>query len=340
MTRPTMKTKLIAIQLVAIFLAFGCCDPAHSQESQASQTSLESLLKTEKKIQSAVSKVMESVVAVTDNGGAGSGVVISSDGLILTAGHVMASRSGDFEILFPSGRTARARALGRNLNVDAGMIQIIDPGPWPHVDVARQLPAIGDWVVSLGHSGGYEVGRKPPVRTGRVLENRGHQFVTDAVLIGGDSGGPLFNLDGELVAIHSSIGDTIAENRHVKITTFKQHWTRLRRGDQWGKLPELDGDEEAKPTRPVRAKARMGIVVDRSATRARINKVHPNSPAQRVGIQAGDVVTEFDRVQITSSTQLINLIKNKRPGQAYWVEINRNNAYRFRAQVILEQFGQ
>ena len=305
MTRPTMKTKLIAIQLVAIFLAFGCCDPAHSQESQASQTSLESLLKTEKKIQSSVSKVMESVVAVTDNGGAGSGVVISSDGLILTAGHVMASRSGDFEILFPSGRTARARALGRNLNVDAGMIQIIDPGPWPHVDVARQMPAIGEWVVSLGHSGG-----------------------------------PLFNLDGELVAIHSSIGDTIAENRHVKITTFKQHWTRLRRGDQWGKLPELDGDEEAKPTRPVRAKARMGIVVDRSATRARINKVHPNSPAQRVGIQAGDVVTEFDRVQITSSAQLINLIKNKRPGQAYWVEINRNNAYRFRAQVILEQFGQ
>lgn len=324
------------LRLLLPVLILFCYSVADAQSDSSEQ--LTEILEVEKSVQRAVSKVMESVVAVTERGGAGSGVVVSPEGLVLTAGHVMESRSGEFEIVFPSGRTARARALGRNLNVDAGMLQIIDPGPWPFVDIARQMPELGEWVVSLGHSGGYEVGRKPPVRTGRVLEARGHQLVTDAVLIGGDSGGPLFNLNGELIAIHSSIGDTIAENRHVKISTFKKYWTRLRRGEQWGALPELSGDDEVK-RKPVKARARMGIVVDKSKSRARINKVHPNSPAQRVGIRAGDIVTEFDNVRIKSSTQLIDLIKTKRPGNAYWVEINRPNAYIFKVQVILEQFG-
>lgn len=334
MTQHCLKIQLF---LFALVLCFCPLANAQSELQSKSKVDLSEILKVEKKVQKAVSKVMESVVAVTEHGGAGSGVVVSSDGLVLTAGHVMASRSGEFEILFPSGRTARAKALGKNLNVDAGMIQIIDPGPWPYVDISKQTPEIGDWVVSLGHSGGYELGRKPPVRTGRILQARGHQFVTDAVLIGGDSGGPLFNLDGDLIAIHSSIGDTIAENRHVTISTFKKYWTRLRRGEQWGALPELASDE--KKTKPAMSRARMGIVVDKSKTQARINKVHPNSPASRVGIVAGDVITEFDNTRIRSSTQLIDLIKTKRPNHGYWVEVNRQNAYLFKVQVILEKFG-
>ena len=337
-----MPQHCFKIQLFLFALLLYSCSFANAQTEapEFSGGELTDILRVEKKVQKAVSKVMESVVAVTERGGAGSGVVVSSDGLVLTAGHVMSSRSGEFEILFPSGRTARAKALGKNLNVDAGMIQIIDPGPWPYVDITKQSPEVGDWVVSLGHSGGYEVGRKPPVRTGRILQARGHQYVTDAVLIGGDSGGPLFNLDGELVAIHSSIGDTIAENRHVKISTFKKYWTRLRRGEQWGALPELAKDDKSKSkSKAGNSRARMGIVVDKSTSQARINKVHPNSPAQRVGILAGDVVTEFDSVRISSSKQLINLIKTKRPNQAYWVEVNRQNAYLFKVQVILEKFG-
>ncbi len=285
----------------------------------------------EKKIQHVVANVMESVVAVTDQQGAGSGVVVSPDGLILTAGHVMASRSGEYEIIFPSGRTAKAKAIGKNLSADAGMLQITDPGPWPYVEIENEEQQVGDWVITLGHSGGYELGRKPPVRTGRILAKRDSQYVTDAVLIGGDSGGPLFNLDGKLVGIHSSIGDSVAENRHVTIPTFRRDWVRMQRGETWGELPELSGEKKESK------RARMGIVVDRTASNARILKVHPGSPAERAGILAGDVVTRFDNVEITDSVQLIELIKEKRPGRAFNVEVRRNNNY-LKVLVELEVF--
>ena len=303
----------------------------------ADDPTVQELREVEKKVQNTVSKVMESVVSIADGGGQGSGIVVSSDGLVLTAGHVMSSSRGEIEILFPSGRTARARALGKNLNVDAGMIQIIDPGPWPYVDIASKDANVGDWVVSLGHSGGYLVGRKPPVRTGRIIERRDFQLVSDAVLIGGDSGGPLFNLDGELVAIHSSIGDTIAENRHITISTFKQYWTRLRKGETWGKLPELDDDESIEP---VQSRARLGVIVERSQSVARINTVHPDSPADRAGLRVGDYITEFDSVRITGSRQLIDLIKTKKPGEPYWVEISRGRDQVFRLQIVLDKFDE
>ena len=72
------------------------------------------------------------------------------------------------------------------------------------------------------------------------------QVLTDAVLIGGDSGGPLFDLDGKLIGIHSSIGDSMAENRHVAMDVFQRDWDRLKRGDSWGRFPELNEPDQQK----------------------------------------------------------------------------------------------
>ena len=128
----------------------------------------------------------------------------------------------------------------------------------------------------MGHSGGYELGRRPPVRTGRVLGRNDYQLETDAVLIGGDSGGPLFNLDGKLVGIHSSIGDSVAENRHVMTEIFARDHQRMKRGDQWGQLPTLANENDG--TKP----PKMGIRVDLNT--GRVNGVTENSPASDVGV--------------------------------------------------------
>ncbi|MCH2182935.1 MAG: S1C family serine protease [Mariniblastus sp.] len=299
------------------------------------QPDLEELGRIQVKVQKVVDANMESCVAISDRRGFGSGVIVSPDGLILTAGHVITSRNR-LEIIFPSGRRAQARSLGRNLSIDAGMVQLIDPGPWPAVELAEQAPERGDWVVSLGHSGGFELGRKPPVRTGRILGDRKGQFVTDAVLIGGDSGGPLFNLDGQLVGIHSSIGDTIAQNRHVPVELFRQHWERMYQGDVWGTLPSLvDDHDEPEKEKKRASKPRMGVTLSRGQSGALVNQVDPRGPAHRAGIRKGDRITRFGDEQITSADQLIELISTKRVGQTLDVEFQRNRVS-YKVQVRLD----
>jgi serine protease Do len=302
---------------------------------------LEKLRFIQRKVQNTVAKNMETCVAITDGAGFGSGVIVSPDGLILTAGHVMGSGSAgrEYEIIFASGRIARARALGKNLNVDAGMLQLIGQGPWPYVELAENDAEVGDWVVNLGHSGGYELGRKPPVRTGRVLDIRGEQLVSDAVLIGGDSGGPLFNLDSELIGIHSSIGDSVAENRHVTISTFREHWGRMERGESWGKLPELTSGGKKRKTEPAKQRAKLGVVVDRAVTdSARIAEVRANSPAERVGIRAGDVVKLFEGQVVRDSQHLIDLVKAKAVGDTVTLTVVRGG-YELNYQIILDELN-
>ena len=291
------------------------------------QDTIEQLEAIQEKVQKVVSENMESCVAISDQVGFGSGVIVNKDGLILTAGHVI-SPGGELVIIFPSGRRARAESLGRNLSVDAGMAQILDPGPWPFVEIAKSPPAKGEWVVAMGHSGGFELGRKPPVRTGRALGDRRGQLVTDAILIGGDSGGPLFNLDGELVAIHSSIGDNIAQNRHVYVSTYEKYWDRMFAGESWGRLPDLIEPETPETNPKLKAKRpRMGVTIRSNRQGAVISSVQANGPAQKAGIQPGDRITRFDGIEIGSADQLIQLISTKQVGRVYEVEFQRKRVY-------------
>ncbi len=126
--------------------------------------------------------------------GEGSGVVVSEDGLIVTVGHVIAKPGSELTVIFPDGRRATAKALGANFARDSGLAKITEPGKWPHVEMGHSDDIKpGTWCMALGHPGGIQQGRTPPIRLGRVL-NAGKDakfLVTDATVISGDSGGPL-----------------------------------------------------------------------------------------------------------------------------------------------------
>ncbi len=310
-----LKRGLITI---AFFLCAAILQHATATTTLAQQTlsSIEQLRAVEAKVKQVVAWNMDACVSVSDSIGAGSGVIVSEDGLVLTAGHVMVG-SGEYRIFFPDGRIARAKPLGKNLDIDAGMVQIIDPGPWPFVEIGKsESLKKGDWVVSIGHSGGFELGRTPPVRTGRVLGRNSYQLETDAVLIGGDSGGPLFNLDGKLVGIHSSIGDSVAENRHVMTEIFVRDYERMKRGDQWGQLPTLANENDG--TKP----PKMGVRVDLET--GRVNRVTVNSPASDVGVKEGDIVREFDGVWLSNGQELVDMIKQKISGDVAMMKVDRD----------------
>jgi len=130
----------------------------------AQQSQLQQLAQIEAAIQRVARQNMDACVAIFDGSGIGSGVIVSPDGLVLTAGHVMSTDLPEYEVYFANGKSAMAKRLGRNLDVDSGMIQL-QGNNWPHVKIgSSDAMKKGDWVVSLGHSGGFELGRKPPVR--------------------------------------------------------------------------------------------------------------------------------------------------------------------------------
>jgi len=302
---------------------------------------LANLKAVQKAVQAAVDRTSPAVVSISDGGGYGSGVIVNPEGLILTAGHVVNTGVSQFDIFFSSGQTAKARLVGFNLNVDAAMLQLVGAGPWPSVELGKQSDLErGDWVVCLGHSGGYELGRKPPVRTGRVLDFRDEMIVTDAVLIGGDSGGPLFDLEGKLIGIHSSIGEVIAENRHVSIDIYRRDWERLARGDRWGQLPDLPGDidKHLPPDKSAPGqRAKLGVKVDPQSAQAIATEITPGSPAERIGLKRGDVIETFGGTDVRTGAHLIELVSQRRVGESVRLQIRRGTNL-FQLEVILDQF--
>jgi serine protease Do len=336
---------------------------------------LAALVELQQQIERVVSSTMPACVSIGDGTGFGSGAVIDSQGTILTAGHVISAGVTKFEVYFPDGRKTEAELIGYLNDLDAGIIKITEPGPWPTVPVANSVGLQpGDWTICLGHSGGYELGRKPPVRTGRVLEYREHLVVTDAVLIGGDSGGPLFNLQGELIAIHSSIGDSVAENRHVSIDTFHRQWSKLKRGGDWTPPARLVAakpaavDQQLAPivsgnsllrentqndlpatqssageTRPVdavpivsSAASKLGLSVIDTSRGIQVQSVMPGSAAERVGIRVNDLVMRFDGTRLDSAAQLMQRVDAKQVGQSASIEIVRQGRS-LNLQVILDR---
>jgi len=198
----------------------------------------------EQKIQKVVQKVLPATVSLFSprNGASGSGVVVNIDGLILSAGHVVRGTE-QMTVIFPNGEQATAKVLGANYTRDTAMLQITDAKPqggWPHADLgdSAQMNS-GDLVIALGHSGGYDPIRTPPVRFGRFLAHGTDQYLcTDCALIAGDSGGPLFDLNGKVVGIHSSIGESLSSNNHAGISGFLEDWNKLKKSKKWGRMGE------------------------------------------------------------------------------------------------------
>lgn len=196
----------------------------------------------EQKIQKVVQKVLPATVSLfsTKNGASGSGVVVNQDGLVLTAGHVIRGAE-QMTVIFPNGEQATGKVLGANYTRDTAMVQIMDAKPqggWPHANLGdSDSMDSGDLVIALGHAGGYDPIRTPPVRFGRILAHGPDEFLcTDCALIAGDSGGPLFDLSGKVVGIHSSIGESLSSNNHAGISGLIGDWNKLKKSKRWGSL--------------------------------------------------------------------------------------------------------
>ncbi|MEM9414464.1 MAG: trypsin-like peptidase domain-containing protein [Planctomycetota bacterium] len=264
------------------------------------------LRELEERVEAVVAMAAPATVCIRAGGGSGSGVIVSEDGLVLTAGHVAMRPGTRVTFVFPDGSTARGEALGINEGIDSGLLQITDEGPWPFVEMGDlETVERGDWVIAMGHPGGFDAERPVVARLGRVLNSRDDVVQSDCTIIGGDSGGPLLDLNGKVIGIHSRIGGGLTANFHVPISTYTDTWERLAAGEMWNRAMPTSGLRAGDPYIGVRPSRRGGAV---------IGEVIEGQAADNAGIRRGDRVTAVDGKPVESFGDIVHEIRANKPG--------------------------
>jgi serine protease Do len=202
--------------------------------SKPSPASLADLRAMEKHVESLIKKISPTVVALEIRNGSGSGVLISSNGFVLTAGHVVEAPNLEVRVTFPDGTVVHGKTVGLISDIDAGLVKITDAGVWPYAQFEPEKePSTGDWILAMGHPGGFDAKRSLVTRLGRIIYPDLHvvqgdaAIQTDCTISPGDSGGPVFDMHGRVIAIHTFIRTSMSENYHVPVSAFADDLKRL-----------------------------------------------------------------------------------------------------------------
>lgn len=244
--------------------------------------------------------------------GLGSGFIISEDGYVVTNNHVV-ERATDISVILENGEKYEAKVIGRDPKTDLAVIKFEPKGKLQAVKYGNsENLRIGDWVIAIGNPFGlgYTVTAGIVSAKGRSLGLGAYDdFIqTDASLNPGNSGGPLFNLNGEVVGVNTAIvaqgqgiGFAIPMNMaHFVIEQLKDGGKVVRGwlGVYVQKLtPELASS--------------LGLDEDEGAL---VSDVTPGSPAEKAGIKRGDVIVEFDGKKIDDISDLTTLAAVTSPG--------------------------
>ena len=195
--------------------------------------------------------------------------------------------------------------MGVDEDVDTGLMKITDPGIWPHANIGDMAHThTGDWVLAMGNPGGFDLKRSLVTRLGRVIQIAPEQMQTDCTIFPGDSGGPLFDMHGRVIGIHTSIANAAAENFHVPISQFSETWD------------ELSGVSH----RPV-TYCGLSIIEDDSG--CRIGKIERDSPAAKASLRKNDRILAVNGRRAEFSETFEHWMAKSRPGDVLELEVLR-----------------
>jgi len=266
----------------------------------------------------------------------GSGFIISGDGYILTNAHVI-DAAEEVTVRLTDKREFKAKVIGSDKRTDVALIKI-DATGLPTVrfgDPARLK--VGEWVVAIGSPFGFDntVTAGIVSAKGRSLpqENFVPFIQTDVAVNPGNSGGPLFNLRGEVVGINSQIysrtGGFMGLSFAIPINVANDIAQQLR---TVGKV----------------TRGRIGVVIQQVSREladgfglpkpvgALVNSVEKGGPADKAGIEAGDVILKFDGKAVNSSEDLPRIVGGTKPGNKVAVQVWRNKGIRDLQVVVAE----
>jgi serine protease Do len=269
----------------------------------------------------AIPKAQESTVCIDLGDGSGSGVIVSPEGLVMTAAHVSTGVGKDVTVILADGTELKAETLGLDSETDAALIQITEKlpkgKPFPTAEINKaDNTQLGDWVFALGHSGGFDKERGVVSRIGRLVRVANTTIQTDGALIGGDSGGPLFDMEGRLIAIHSRVGKVVGENMHVPVKVFTENWDKLLKSEFIG-----EGEFAQKPEK---GKGFLGLATKDAKGGIEVTKIGKKSPAEEAGIKEGDLLRTLNGEKLDSRKKLQSILAELAAGDKLALEITRN----------------
>ena len=267
----------------------------------------------------------------------GSGFILSSDGQILTNAHVV-DEASEVLVKLSDKREFRAKVLGTDKRTDVALLKI-DATGLPKVTIGDpERLKVGEWVAAIGKPFGLENTITAGIVSakGRDLpqENNLVPFIqTDVPINPGNSGGPLFNMKGEVVGMNSLIfsrtggymGLAFAIPIDVAMNVVKQlqekgRVTRGRIGVQIQEVTKETADA-------------FGL---NKATGALVNSVEKGGPADKAGVESGDIILKAEGRTVNSSSELPRIITQIRPGTKITMQVWRKGATRDLAVTVAE----
>ncbi len=253
----------------------------------------------------------------------GSGFVISEDGYVVTNNHVIES-ADEIVIEFFSGKELPAEVIGTDPKTDIALLKVTADEPLPFVKFGDSNTAkVGDWVMAMGNplGQGFSVSAGIVSARNRELSGTYDDYIqTDAAINRGNSGGPLFNMDGDVIGVNTAIlsptggsigiGFSMASNVVTGVVDQLQEFGETRRGWLGVRIQDVTDD------------VAEAIGLEQVAG-ALVTDV-PEGPAAEAGMESGDVITKFDGFDVEDTRGLVRRVGNTQVGKTVRVVVFRD----------------
>jgi serine protease Do len=254
----------------------------------------------------------------------GSGFVIDASGIVITNNHVI-GEANDITVNFNDGSKLKAEVIGKDAKTDIAVLRVKPDKPLKAVKFGNdQESRVGDWVIAIGNPFGFDSSVSAGIVSARNRNIRSGPYdnfiQTDAAINRGNSGGPLFNLKGEVIGINTAIispsggsigiGFAVPASTATPVIDQLRNFGETRRGWLGVRIQEVD-DSIAET---------LGLGRVRGALVAGVDDKGPAKPA---GIEAGDVIVKFDGKEVKNSTELPRIVAQTQVGKAVPVVLFR-----------------
>ena len=254
----------------------------------------------------------------------GSGFIISQDGYILTNNHVVDGATS-VSVKLTDGREFHARVIGKDKTTDVAVVKI-DATNLPTVKIGNpDNSKVGEWVVAIGSPYGFDSTVTSGIISAKsrsMSDDSPIPFIqTDVPVNPGNSGGPLFNLNGEVIGINSMIYSRTGGFQGLSFAIPIDAAMHVK--DQLVSTGHVSRGRIGVAVQPLSADKAKALGLD-SANGALVGSVDPNGPAQAAGLRAGDVIVGVNGKHVGSTTELVGQVAQLSPGSQATISVWRN----------------